>query len=128
MGRWAFLRIISTGGNTRLRVSELAGLFKASWEGEDVEIEGVATIEEAGPAELAFVGNRKAAAAAASSLAGCLLVTPEFPSGRNLIRIAEPRTAFAFAIRLLLHPPPQSAGGIHPSAVVAPSASIGLGT
>jgi UDP-3-O-[3-hydroxymyristoyl] glucosamine N-acyltransferase len=110
-----------------LRVSELAGLLKAAWEGEDVEIAGAAALEDAGPADLAFVGNRKAAATAGSSRAGCLLTSPDFPAGRSLIRVADPRVAFAFALKIL-YPTEPPAGGIHPSAAIAESARIGPGT
>jgi len=107
-----------------LRVAEIAAELGARWEGEgDVEISGVAPLDSAGPADIAFVGNRKAAANAAESRAGCLLVTEDFPKGRTLIRVADPRAAFAHVIRLLFLPAPIVAG-IHPSAVVEPSASI----
>lgn len=110
-----------------MRVSELAGALDAKWEGEDAKLRGVAPLEGAGPEELAFVANRKAAVAAEQSRAGCLLVTAEFPTGRTLIRVKDPRAAFARAVGLL-HPRPARAGGAHPSASVAPDAVVGEGT
>jgi UDP-3-O-[3-hydroxymyristoyl] glucosamine N-acyltransferase len=107
-----------------LRVTEIAGGLKAAWEGDgNLEISGVAPLESAGPREIAFVGNRKAAAGAHLSGAGCLLVTTDFPKGRTLIRVADPRAACARVIQLL-YPPPSLKPGVHPTAVIAESAAI----
>jgi UDP-3-O-[3-hydroxymyristoyl] glucosamine N-acyltransferase len=111
----------------QLLVREIAELVNGCVEGDgSVSIAGVAPLETAGSNELSFVGNRKAAAAAAQSSAGCLLVTNEFPGGRTLIRVADPRGAFARAIGRL-HPRVAVAPGIHPSAVIAADAEIGEG-
>jgi UDP-3-O-[3-hydroxymyristoyl] glucosamine N-acyltransferase len=107
-----------------LRVTEIADQLSAHWEGDgDLEITGAAPLESAGPHETAFVGNRKAAAGAAQSRAGCLVVTLDFPKGRTLIRVADPRGAFARLIGLL-YPRPETTPGIHASAVIAPDAEI----
>lgn len=107
-----------------MRVSEIARYLKADCEGDaNVEITGVAPLELAGPSELSFVANRKAASAAGASRAGCLLVTNDFPTGRTAIRVADPRGAFAAVIGLL-YPPAPVVPGIHPSAVIAPDATI----
>jgi UDP-3-O-[3-hydroxymyristoyl] glucosamine N-acyltransferase len=107
-----------------LRVEEIASHLKAAWEGDGaLEIAGAASLESAGEHEISFVGSRKAAAQAARSTAGCLVVTDNFPSGRTLIRVADPRAAFAAAIRLL-YPTEAVPSGIHASAVVAPDAVI----
>jgi UDP-3-O-[3-hydroxymyristoyl] glucosamine N-acyltransferase len=107
-----------------MRVSEIAGHLQSAWEGEgDIEIAGVASLEAAGPRDIAFVGSRKAAARAAESLAGCLLVTDDLPKGRTLIRVRDPRGALAAVIGLL-YPAPAVTPGIHPSAVIAPDADI----
>jgi UDP-3-O-[3-hydroxymyristoyl] glucosamine N-acyltransferase len=107
-----------------LQVTEIAAQLKAAWEGDgNLEISGVAPLESAGPREIAFVGNRKAAAGAHKSGAGCLLVTADFPKGRTLIRAADPRGACACVIELL-HPAPVVTPGVHPSAVIAESAEV----
>ncbi|HLG99796.1 MAG TPA: UDP-3-O-(3-hydroxymyristoyl)glucosamine N-acyltransferase [Bryobacteraceae bacterium] len=107
-----------------MRVREIAEFLKAAWEGEgDREIGAAAPLESAGEADLAFVGNRKAAAAASESRAGCLLVAQDFPTGRTLIRVRDPRAAFAAAIKLL-YPAAAPPAGIHPSAVVDPTAEV----
>lgn len=105
-------------------MDEIAKRLSAAYEGlGDTEIAGAAPLESAGPGEMSFVGNRKAAAAAADSSAGCLLVTSEFPGGRTLIRVADPRASFAAVIGLL-YPPPAITPGIHPTTVIAPDAKI----
>ncbi|MBZ5607223.1 MAG: UDP-3-O-(3-hydroxymyristoyl)glucosamine N-acyltransferase [Acidobacteriia bacterium] len=107
-----------------MRVSEIAARLQAAWEGEgDREITGAAALESASAHEVAFVGSRKAAAAAAQSRAGCLLVTEAFPKGPTLIRVSDPRAAFAAVIGLL-HPPIPVIPGIHPTAVIAPGADV----
>jgi UDP-3-O-[3-hydroxymyristoyl] glucosamine N-acyltransferase len=107
-----------------LRVDEIARHLNAVCQGVgDLDIAGAATLESAGPGEIAFVGNRKAATQAAQSRAGCLLVTGEFASGRTLIRVADPRAAFATVISLL-YPTPVVTPGVHPTAVIAPDAEI----
>jgi UDP-3-O-[3-hydroxymyristoyl] glucosamine N-acyltransferase len=105
----------------------LAKLLDAPWEGSDGEIADIAPLESAGAGQLSFVGNRKAALQAASSSAACLLVQPDFPAGRTLIRVPDPRTVFARAISIL-RPAQRPPAGVHPSAVVAPQVEIGAGT
>lgn len=107
-----------------MRVDEIAQRLHAKWEGDGgVEIVGAAALESAEPQEISFVSSRKAAAAAANSSAGCLLVTAEFPPGRTLIRVADPRASFAAVIGLL-YPRPSITPGVHPTAVIAPDAQI----
>src|SRR5581483_1909528 len=98
-----------------MRVADIAAFLHARFEGDgDVSIESVAPVEAAGNSDLAFVGNRKAAAAAMGSGAGCLLVTEDFPAGRTLIRTNEPRAAFARVIALL-YPKKRPRPGVHPT-------------
>jgi len=107
-----------------VRVNEIAGHLKTGFEGAgDLDITAAAPLETAGPREIAFVGSRKAAAQAGQSQAGCLLVTREFPPGRTLIRVDDPRAGFAKVIGLL-YPRPHITPGAHPTAVIAPDADI----
>ena len=112
-------------------VSDLARALQAEWEGDgDLHITSAAPLESAGPAQLAFVANRKAASEADSSRAGCLIVPLEFTAERTLIRAADPRAAFARAIAAL-YPKRPLTPGAHDTAVIAldaavdPSSSIG---
>jgi UDP-3-O-[3-hydroxymyristoyl] glucosamine N-acyltransferase len=107
-----------------MRVDEIARHLNAAYEGAgELKITGAATLESAGPEEIAFVGNRKAAAQASESRAGCLIAPSDFPAGRTVIRVDDPRGSFAAAIGLL-YPRPPVIPGAHPTAVIAPDAEI----
>jgi UDP-3-O-[3-hydroxymyristoyl] glucosamine N-acyltransferase len=91
----------------------------------DTEITGVAGIEEAGAGQVTFVANPKYAAAVRTTQASAVIVAVNFPSGsKTLLRSKNPYLAFARAIELF-YQPPRYAPGIHPTAVVHPSARIG---
>ena len=110
-----------------MRVRELAEWLGATFEGDgERELSGVAPLESAGGAELAFVGTRKAAGSAEASAAGCLLVPPDWPSPsyRTVIRVQEPRTAFARAMNRF-YPTAELKPGIHPTAVIGREVSLG---
>jgi UDP-3-O-[3-hydroxymyristoyl] glucosamine N-acyltransferase len=112
-----------------LRVREIAEWLGATFEGDgEKEIGAPAPLETAGCAELAFVGSTKAVRQAGDSAAGCLIVPSDFPNpdARTVIRVAEPRTAFARAVTHL-QPPRPVRPGIHPTSVIAPGASIETG-
>jgi len=110
-----------------MRVRELADFLGATYEGDgEKELSEVAPLETAGAGELAFVGNRKAAALAESSAAGCLLVPVDWPSPsyRTVIRVPDPRTAFARAMSRF-YPTAELKPGIHPTAVIGKEVEIG---
>lgn len=111
-----------------MRLDELAQRLGLDFEGDPATlIQSAAELDSAGPADLAFVGHKKFWAAAAGSTAACLIVTPDFPTAaRPLLRGPEPRAAFAAALRLL-YPPDLPPPGIHPTAVVDPTATLGAG-
>ena len=109
-----------------MRVRELAEWLGATFEGDgEKELLGVAALETAGAADLAFVATRKAAEQAESSASGCLLVPEEWPSPsyRTVIRVAQPRTAFARALNRF-YPTAELKPGIHPTAVIGDSVEI----
>lgn len=108
-----------------MRLSEIATALGARLEGADCEITGVAGIEEAGAGQLTFVANPKYAAAAKSTRASAVIVDESFPAiGAATLRTKNPYLAFARAIEFFYRPP-QYVAGIHPTAVVHPSAKIG---
>lgn len=119
---------------TPITASQLAELCRqtlpeAILEGDGTNvITGVNALESAAANELSFVANRKAAGTAAASKAGCLLVPTGFenPVGRTLIRVQDPRAAFARLVTLL-YPARQSPPGVHSSACVDSTATVGQG-
>ena len=111
-----------------LTVAEIAEICDGQIEGDrDRLITGANTIEEATGYDLSFAGNQKAIEAAQHSSAGCLLVSSQFAGEGtwSLIRVKNPRAAFARAIRALF-PVKTSEASIHPTAVVHPSALVAV--
>lgn len=109
-----------------MRTAELARLLQAELRGDpEIEIAGVAGIEEAGPEQVTFVANPKYAALARDARAGAILVVPDFPAvPATTLRLKDPYLAFARAVEIF-YQPPVWAPGIHPAASVATSAQIG---
>jgi UDP-3-O-[3-hydroxymyristoyl] glucosamine N-acyltransferase len=112
-----------------MKVRELADWLACTFEGDgEREITGVGALEAAGAAEISFIGNRRAAAQAAQSAAGCLVVPLNFANegGRTVIRARDPRGTFARTVSRF-HPVTRPAPGVHPTAVVAEDAELGEG-
>ncbi len=109
-----------------MKLRDLALQLGASLHGDgEVEITGVAGIEEATAGQITFVSNPRYAAAAKTTEASAVLVAPEFPQiTAATLRLTNPYLAFAQAIALL-HPSPAYPPGIHPTAVIDPTAVIG---
>lgn len=111
-----------------MKLAEIAQRLGAELVGGkgDVEITGVAGIENAGASEITFIANPKYAAQAKTTKAAAILVEPDFPAldGTATLRIKNCYRAFAQAITFFYHPP-KYAPGIHPTAVVDPSAKVG---
>ncbi len=92
-----------------------------------IEIHGLATLDEAGPEQLAFLSNPRYAAKVKQTRAGALILPKEFgPVGKPSLRSSNPYLCFARALELF-YQPPRPAPGIHPTAVVAPTARLGQG-
>ncbi len=90
------------------------------------EITGVAGIEEAAAGQITYVANPKYAAAAKSTTAAAIIVADDFPAvATPLLRSQNPYLSFARAIDLFYRAP-QYAPGIHPTAVIASTAKIGV--
>lgn len=112
-----------------MKLHELAQQLGATLENAplDAEITGVAGIEEATSQQVTFLTNAKYAAKAKSTQAAAILVTPGFAAGElPVLRHPNPYLAFARALEFF-YQPPQYEPGIHPTAVIDPSAKIGAG-
>jgi len=113
----------------KMKLYEIAQILGATLENAlpETEVTGVAGIEEAGPQQITFISNPKYAAMARTTQAAAILVTPEFPAdGRPILRHANPYLAFARTLELF-YQPPKYALGIHPTAVIDPTAKVGEG-
>lgn len=111
-----------------MKLGEIAKRLGCAVEGDaNLEIAGVAGIEEARPGELTFLANRKYRGALKTTQASAILIARDAgPVRIAALRSENPYLDFARAIELF-HPAPQFAPGIHPTAVVAKSAKIGAG-
>jgi UDP-3-O-[3-hydroxymyristoyl] glucosamine N-acyltransferase len=93
----------------------------------DTEIIGVAGIQTAGPGQITFVSNPKYAALARTTKAAAVIVGEGFPAiATAMLRSKNPYLDFARALEFF-YQPPRYAPGVHPTAVVHPSAKIGTG-
>jgi len=112
-----------------MKLGELASWLGAELRGDaDVEVTGIKGIEEAGPTEVTFVANPKYSGLARKTRAAAVLVEPEFPEiAAATMRIKNPYHAFSRALGMF-YQPPVYAEGIHPTAVIDPSAEIGPGS
>jgi UDP-3-O-[3-hydroxymyristoyl] glucosamine N-acyltransferase len=112
-----------------MKLAQIADTLGARLENgsPDLEITGVAGIKEAVPGQLSFVANPKYAGAARTTRASAVIVSDEFPViVAALLRSKNPYLSFARALDLFCQPP-RYEPGVHPTAVVHPSAVIGLG-
>ncbi len=110
-----------------MNLGELASRLGAELRGDpQTEVTGVKGIEEAGPSEITFVANPRYAALARHTRAAAVLVEPDFADiATPTLRISNPYHAFSRALALFYQPPAYPPG-IHPTAVIDPSAEIGV--
>src|SRR5579871_514346 len=111
-----------------MKLSEVATALQARLDppDADLDIKGVAGIEEAGPGELTFVANPRYARAARTTRASAVIVSEDFPQiSAATVRSKNPYLAFAHAVELF-YKPPKYAPGVHPTAVIHLSAKIGV--
>ncbi|MGH9448989.1 MAG: UDP-3-O-(3-hydroxymyristoyl)glucosamine N-acyltransferase [Terriglobia bacterium] len=109
-----------------MRLCDVAARIGCGLEGPPgLEISGVAGIEDAASGDLTFLSNPKYVRKLADTSAAAVIVGPDVGApGRALLRAADPYLAFAHALELF-HPAVRPRGGIHPTAVIAPTAKIG---
>jgi UDP-3-O-[3-hydroxymyristoyl] glucosamine N-acyltransferase len=110
-----------------MKLADIASALGARLENgsPDIEITGVAGIEEAGPGQLSFVANPKYSAAARTARASAVIVAEDFPAVPTaMLRSSNPYLAFARSIELFYEPPPYLPS-VHPTAVIHPTVKIG---
>jgi UDP-3-O-[3-hydroxymyristoyl] glucosamine N-acyltransferase len=110
-------------------LKEIARLVQGAVVGDgNVEVSGIASVQFATAGDLVFVEDEKNLDAALRSRAGAV-IAGEFAAGRAtkpLLVCAQPRLAFARAAQLFAETV-KSVEGIHPTAIVHPSARLGKG-
>lgn len=110
-----------------LRMIEATVKGELAGNGEE-RISGINALETARPGELAFAEHHKYVSQVRQTLASAVIVAKQFPvmDDKNLLRVANPRLAFV-KVMCLFQPHPASPGGIHPSAVIYPRATLADG-
>ncbi|WP_311196471.1 LpxD N-terminal domain-containing protein, partial [Pseudomonas fluorescens] len=116
-----------------IKLGQLAEFLGATLRGSaEKEITGLATLQEAGPAQLSFLANPQYRKYLADSQAAAVLLKAADAEGfaGDALVVPDPYAAYA-RVSHLFDPKPKAAAGIHPTAVVAadavvdPAASIG---
>ncbi len=110
-----------------MKLSQIAAALGTTLENAspDTEITGVAGIEQAGPGQITFVANAKYAAAARTTKASAVIVAENFPAlATGLLRSKNPYLAWAKTVELF-YQAPRYAPGMHPTAVIDPTAKVG---
>ena len=112
-----------------MKASELAAALGGRLEGEDVDLFACGGLEEARPGDLSFCKDPKHVPLVEGTKASAVLLPPDWDRGAPcaIIRVADPDKACMAAARIFAPPQPKREPGVHPSAVVDPSAKIGKG-
>lgn len=116
----------------KLTAADISTLAEGDLYGDKTRpVTGAAPLDKAGPSDLAFVADAPLLMAAQASKAGCLLA----PRGTEalfkdfsgtIIFTKNPKYAFMLALRLVeKEARPLPPGGVHPSAVISPLATLG---
>lgn len=110
-----------------ITVAEIAALLEAEYVGDgELVLEGVETLELAGPSTLSWVGTAKLMKRAATSNAGALLI-PEgsrAPSGITVIPVPDPDAALIQVLRRLAPAAASVPPGVDSTAVVGEGAKV----
>jgi len=112
----------------RIRLRDLAAQLGCGLKGDgEIEITGVAGLEQAGPTELTFLANPKYAPKVKHTRAAAVLVSEPLADAMPASLIsANPYHDFARALAMF-YQPPRLKPGIHPQAAIAATARIGEG-
>ena len=116
-----------------IKLGQLAEFLGATLRGDkDKDINGLATLQEAGPDQISFLANPQYRKFLTDTQAAAVLLKPADADSfaGNALLVPDPYLAYA-RISHLFDPKPKAAAGIHPTAIIAddavvdPAASIG---
>jgi len=112
-----------------MKIKEISAELSCALAGDpEIEITGVAPIENAQPGDITFLSNKKYRRYLATTNASAIILenVDDLPDGKSAIISSTPYLTFARAMSLL-YPPFKIERGVHPSAVISPSVMIGKG-
>ncbi len=109
-----------------MKLGDVAEKLECKLEGpQDLEITGIAGMDDATPSQLTFLANPKYARKLATTRAAAVIVGPDVDAGgRAVLRSENAYLTFAKALELFF-PAARPKPGVHPTAVVAPGAKLG---
>jgi UDP-3-O-[3-hydroxymyristoyl] glucosamine N-acyltransferase len=109
-----------------MKLSDLAQRLECQFEGPaDLEITGVAGMDEATASEITFLANPKYLPKLQTTHAAAIIAGAEVDTlGRPVLRSPDPYLTFARALEVF-YPPQRPPTGIHPTAVIAPGVKLG---
>lgn len=109
-----------------MKLGDLAARLECPLEGPaDLEITGVAGMDEASGSEITFFSNPKYLPKLHTTRAGAIIAGPDVNAlGKPVLRSADPYMSFAQALEIF-YPPQRPPAGIHPTAVIAPDVKLG---
>src|SRR5260221_13832804 len=109
-----------------MRLAEIARVVGGTVDGDGtVEIAGVSSIEEPASGTITFLADPKYAARLAGLPVAAIILAPDAPGVPiPSLRIADPHGAFVTLVDHL-HPPQRPRPGVHATAVVSTSATLG---
>ena len=111
-----------------ITVHALATQIGGQVEGDpNIQLSGIAPIPRAQASDITFAENPKHCAAAEAGIAAAIIVPVSAPASRKtLIRVANPRAAFARALAVF-HPPRPYPAQVHPTAQLGRNVRLGEG-
>jgi UDP-3-O-[3-hydroxymyristoyl] glucosamine N-acyltransferase len=109
-----------------MKLGELAARLECPLDGPaDLEITGVAGMDEAQAGEITFLSNPKYLPKLHTTRAGAIIAGADVDTlGKPVLRSPDPYVTFAQALEIF-YPPQRPPAGIHPTAVIAADAKLG---
>lgn len=110
----------------RKTVKEIAALVGGEISGPDGDrvVTGVTNLEDAGPEDITFAVGAHLGRASASRAAAVIVPLDAPDVGKTVIKVDNPRVAFARLLELFT-PPPAVPRGVHPTAVLGRDVTLG---
>ena len=107
-------------------LADLALAVGATLDGDgSVLVARIATLERAGPGDIAFLTNPRYRSQLAATRASAVIVAPSSAGATSLPKLVSSNPYATYArVASLLHPEPAVAPGVHPTAYVEPSARV----
>ncbi|MBN8706804.1 MAG: UDP-3-O-(3-hydroxymyristoyl)glucosamine N-acyltransferase [Bacteroidetes bacterium] len=113
-----------------MKLSELADFLGGKLDGDpELEVSGIAKIEDAGSGQITFISNPKYEKFLSTTEAEALICSPDIqvPSNgpKHIIRVSDPYSAFLFTLERFNPPMAWASSGIHPTAIIDSTARLG---